>query len=283
MPDASTRLLSRVDAETLARAGDWLDRVQREQRQRLVNRLGTDVPLQRDALDGVSASLVPGRLAESGVRFRALAQLEPAGVPILVGLDGILLSRVVGALLGGGPLDEGVAAHRPLTRTDLRLGNRIVDDLLRGFEKALPTGCQQRPVVIDSGETRTIGMSLPSSTHVVLATLRVGSRDDPLGHAIIAFPASMVATLWPGATGSDGASDLHRVLPMQIEAVAELARVRLPLSELNRLRVGDTLDLGRLSEVVLRVRGEPTLVGEPGTIDGVRCVRVRARTNSAGG
>ena len=76
---------------------------------------------------------------------------------------------------------------------------------------------------------------------------------------------------------------MNRVLPINVEVVAELARLEVPLSRLQGLAIGDTLDLGRLSDVVLRVRGEPTLRGEPGTIDGVRCVRVRSGKNLGGG
>ena len=51
----------------------------------------------------------------------------------------------------------------------------------------------------------------------------------------------------------------------------------LRVQRLQRLQVGDTLELGALSNVTLRVGGRPTLLAEPGEADGLRSVRVCKR------
>jgi flagellar motor switch protein FliM len=279
---SSTRLLSRVDEDTLRRLRDWLGDVLRAQRVRLVNRVGTDVSLSLDALD---VRPVGALTADRELRFMATARLDPCGLDLVVGVDAALLSHLFGALLGvaGGAAPDRV--DRALTRTDLRVGRRIVDDLLHGLELALPSGCPERAVVTDIGATRRLRLGAPGTTAFACARITVTTADGPLGAFTLAFPVTLAAVLWPGrgpaqrASGPDGDA---RVLPMHVEAVAELGRIRLPLARVDALLAGDTLDLGRLGDVVVRVRGEPALRGEAGVVDGVRCVRIRERTQDRG-
>ena len=156
-------------------------------------------------------------------------------------------------------------------------------DILAGIEACLPSAANGPSAVVETGESRALGLPLPATATTLVTTVQAGTNEDRLGSFVLAFPVSLARHLWPGAAPEQAANDMNRVLPINVEVVAELARLEVPLSRLQGLAIGDTLDLGRLSDVVLRVRGEPTLRGEPGTIDGVRCVRVRSGKNLGGG
>jgi flagellar motor switch protein FliM len=70
---------------------------------------------------------------------------------------------------------------------------------------------------------------------------------------------------------------MDRVMPVEIELVAEMARINLRLRDLKVLRVGDLLPLGPISGATLRANGKPVLAGEAGHANGQRSMKVKRK------
>ena len=97
----------------------------------------------------------------------------------------------------------------------------------------------------------------------------------------VVLPGTASGILWPNGTrrrsGRDAGKGLLRVLPIPVEATAELARVKMNLHTMRALRVGSTIDLGNVADVKVRVGGRVVMQAEAGEREGVRCVRVKRR------
>jgi len=180
----------------------------------------------------------------------------------------------------------GHNSMRALTNLDLKLARRVCDDVLQAMCDA--SSLDQRPSVLLDSVTPTSRAvpSLPRSATVLESTLDFGPPDAPYGLASVLLPAQARGVLWQGgrAGGSrvsmtDGQGIL-RVLPVPVTVVGELARISIPLSKLRSVTVGDSIDLGLVKKVELRVGGRSALMGQAGEQDGVRSVRVQHRVGS---
>jgi flagellar motor switch protein FliM len=279
---ASNPLIGRFDNGTMSAVHDMLVVASRHQRVRLVNRVGRDMPIQVLDTSFIQLGALLDRLVEEQIRLLCRVRVTPSGIPILIGLDTTLLFRVVGLLLGESPFGEPSAVDkRPLTSTDLRLGRRVLEDFVEGMQNALPEQGKQRLVIEEVTDDPRIELGMPDSSGIFETRLTLGSNDNPFGTATLAVPTSLVPVLWPdqkSATVESRAREgITRVLPLRLDAVAELGRVRMPLSKVRALEVGDTLDLGAIRQVEVTVRGKKTFIGEAGVIDGTRCVRILRR------
>jgi flagellar motor switch/type III secretory pathway protein FliN len=267
----------------------------------LVNRLGTDVPVRFGDLSWMAwADLQDEFLDEASAVFLRF-RLEPSGHDGVLALEGALLHRVMGLMLGESPNGEGGGAwqKRAPTRMDLSVARRLGLDILGALAEALPgaprggwqlhdrTAPRETPV--DPSRPRLVLLEVSGASRVDLevartalmmdATLDFGPAEDPYGLMTLALPAAFAADLWPETVvekpaGQDG---LARVLPLPVTAIVELARVRLSLGELQGLRVGDRISLGAARAVTVTVAGRPAASAEAGDVDGIRCVRVLDR------
>jgi len=269
-------LLQRVDPTDLSTVQDWLDAAVPELRNRLVKRCGEDVPVHVDPAESVRLQQVLQRAAVVACPFRA----EPSGLRGLILVESRLVCTVVGRFLG----DPGLMpeAERPLTRIDLRMGQHLCADLLSALHSAcaMDAAPELAPGRI-AANPRTV-QELPQARNVVDVSCTIGPPEDPLGRIWVVLPPQGAGVLWPrrGPTRNirnHPAEGLRRVLPVPLPVVAELARTKVPLSQLQALGVGDVLSLGSLREVTVRVGDRPTLHAEPGEADGMRSVRVTGR------
>jgi flagellar motor switch/type III secretory pathway protein FliN len=278
-------LVGRFDDRTRGLLIELLGQAARRQRLRLVNRVGTDVPIRVGETRYEPLGRLQDRMREEQLRLLARIRLLPVGLPGLVALDLPLLYRITGLLLGEDPWAEPTPADpRPLTKADLRLGAHLVADLADGLSDVLPGDRAQRLVVDEVSDDPRLDVGLPLSSGMLGATLDFGDPESPMGLALVALPTAVVPALWPDVKppdlpGREGGVD--RVLPLRVEAVAELARLRLPLSKVRALEVGEVLELGALRHVEVRVRGRQALVGEAGSRDGIRCIRVIRNVHDA--
>lgn len=272
-------LLQRVDPADLATVRDWLDAAAPELRNLLVKRCGKDTPVHIDPAESIRLEQVLQRTTVTACPFHN----EPTGLRGLVLLESSLVCAVVGRFLGDST--EEPVAERPLTRIDLRMGKRLCDDVLR----ALQSSCamEQTPVLVAgriSSNPRTV-QALPQARNVIDASFTIGEPDMPLGRIWVVLPPQGAGVLWPrrGPTRNvrhHPAVGMSRVMPLPLPVVAELARTTVPLAKLRQLKVGDTLHLGALNDVTLRVGDRPTMTAEPGESDGMRSVRVRRKIAS---
>ena len=105
-----------------------------------------------------------------------------------------------------------------------------------------------------------------------------------LGLIVIALPAQVTKSLQMqtgrSATGSKRKeANYDRVLDVNVDIVAEVARVNLALSQLQALQPGDILHLGPDVKVDVWVDGQNVFKGEPGRSNGYHSVRISQRND----
>jgi flagellar motor switch protein FliM len=274
-------LLQRVDPNDLATVRDWLDAAAPELRNLLVKRCGKDTPVHIDPAQSVRLEEVLHRSTVTACPFHN----EPTGLRGLVLLETSLVCAVVGRFLGDSSDEPPI--ERPLTRIDLRMGQRLCEDVIR----ALQSSCAMEDVPVlrpgrISANPRTV-QALPQARNVIDASFVIGEPDMPLGRIWVVLPPQGAGILWPQRhprpnVRTHPAMGMQRVMPLPLPVVAELARATIPLARLQKLQVGDMLELGPMHNVTLRVGERPTMLAEPGESDGVRSVRIRRRLAELG-
>ena len=281
-------LLAQVDTGLLSHVQDLFRTASRKVRSRLVNRSGTDIPVRFGTADLANLGQVQDRqMSQEGAfaRFR----MQPGDLPGMIVIQGPLLFRLVGIMLGEDPGgDPPLYRWRSLTNVDLRIAQRICEDALNGLLEACPVQVQPSIDLEVVSANPRMPFPLPRSTMVVEATLDFGPPEDPYGLMSIILPAQLAGVLWPKGRArkertEDAVSEgMKRVLPLGVTLVAELGRLRMPLGQMNQLQIGSVIDLGPFKQVTVMVGDRDTMVAEPGERDGVRCVRVVKRiTESA--
>ena len=281
-PNTPGSLLAHPDREAasaLPALEDLFRSAARQVRTRLVNRAGADVPVRL----GVARIATVGEIlddseARDGAAF-ALFRTNPLGLPGMIIVQGQLLARIVGILLGE-PMDMDAPEYtpRPLTEVERRISQRICQDVLKGMVQAWPEDREIDFRLVRVGGSVRAVTGLAPTTPVVSATLDFGRPDDPFGLLIVCIPAQAARDLKVDKEETvqrDGdVADVTRVMPLNLDVVAEVTRVKLPLSALRDLDIGSVLDLGPPREVQLRANDQVLITGEPGTSRGVHAVRV---------
>lgn len=280
-------LISHPDREAAAALPaleDLFRSVARKVRTRLVNRSGADVPVRL----GVAQVTTVGNIMDdsesrSGGVF-AMFRLEPLGLPGLVVMQGRLLSRIVGVMLGESPDEEAPPYRsRQVTEVEVKIAERTCQDVITGLMETWPSS---KPIKITLGSIGTnprAASGLANSTPVVAASLDFGRPDDPYGLMIIAIPAQstrdlIVQQVKPLSKGKKGSKvDLNRLMDLEMQTIAELAKVTVPLSKLKSLGVGGMIDLGPAQLVKIKINGHTTILGEPGESRGSHSIKVVER------
>jgi hypothetical protein len=70
-------------------------------------------------------------------------------------------------------------------------------------------------------------------------------------------------------------------MPLEVEVVAELARVKIPFSDLQSLKLGSLIDLGPAQPVELKINDHVALRGEAGESRGCHSVRIQEQVSNA--
>lgn len=276
-------LLSKPDRTDLGLVQDLFDSVRRGLRTALVKRCGGDVDVRPDPPQVRPLLEVLEPADDLAIGATAPFTLSPGNLRGLIMLDVPLVQRLVGLFLGEDPDGVATTPVRRLTRLDLGLASKVCRDILDALLDActmpeVPTGVVGRLAT----NPRSV-RDLPQSPSVIEVELELGPADAPFGRASVVLPAQAGGVLWPERRSrgkkrlGESGHGLGRVFPIPVLVVAELVRKRVPISELRRLQVGEVLALGSMSDVVLRVGRQATLVGEPGEQDGQRSVRIRGR------
>lgn len=288
---APPNLLSHPDREAAAALPaleDLFRSVARRVRTRLVNRAGSDVPVR---LGVAQVTTVGHILDDSETRaggIFAVFRFEPLGLPGLVVVQGRLLSRIVGVMLGENIDDEPPPYRsRQVTEVELRIAKRACEDVMNGLMESWPSQKPIRIAVDSIGTNPRAASGLAQTTPVVAASLDFGRPDDPFGLMIVAIPAQTTRDLRVpkvkalSRSSRSGSLDLERVRPVSLELVAELAQVQVPISTLDNLEIGSMIDLGPARYVDVKVNGHTTIVGEPGESRGCHSFRVLRKVESS--
>jgi flagellar motor switch protein FliM len=286
-PESQRALLIQPDREsagTLPALEDLFRDAARDVRTRIVNRAGADVPVRLGLAQVTTiAGVIDDTDARDGGVF-GLFRFHPMGLPGIFVVQGRLLARIVGVLLGEDPgKDPPPYRIRPVTRVEMRFAKRIVEDVLDSLQAAWPMDPKPTLELEAIGTGPRLTSSLTPTTPVIAGSLDFGSPEAPYGLLTVAIPAQAARDLRVPKMAVIPRSvrkrryNADRVLPLPMEAVAELGRTRMKLHELKALKVGQELALGSGREVEVKVGGKVLFLGEPGHNAGRHSVRLTGR------
>ncbi len=284
-------LLSHPDREAAAARPaleDLFRSVARRVRTRLVNRAGSDVPVR---LGVAQVTTVGHILDDSETRaggIFAVFRFEPLGLPGLVVVQGRLLARIVGVMLGESIDDEPPPYRsRQVTEVELKIAKRACEDVMNGLMESWPSSKPIRVALDSIGTNPRAASGLAQTTPVVAASLDFGRPDDPFGLMIVAIPAQTTRDLRVPKvaalirTPRGGKINLESVMPLELEMIAELAKVQVPISELEAMKLGSMIDLGPARHVNVKINNHTALIGEPGESRGCHSFRVLRKVDSS--
>jgi flagellar motor switch protein FliM len=225
----------------------------------------------------VHAVAVDALLAELPRPHHVTPLATPAGRGALV-LDAGACAFFLDGVLGGGanqPLP--VLAPQGLTAPQAALVGRVADQVLRAFAEVL---CPRVTMRV-TPRPPTTAVAVPRDDAAPVVAVLEFTTGEHTGAAALVLPRDALV-------GDDVDPETVRAAPapdgrvagtlggVDLELVVELARAPMRLSELSRLRVGDTLPLSvSLGDaVVVSADGQPLLRGHPTTMGGRIAIRI---------
>jgi len=281
----TTTLLSQrsKEAETAMPAvEDFFRMVAHKVRARLVNRSSVDIPVR---VAGVEVKSLGAVLEDSEYRegsIYSLLRFNPLGLPGMIVLQGALLGRIVGTMLGEDPEEETqMGGIKALTPVEQKIAHRVCGDLVSELHDGWPINPIPR---IETDAPASSPRSVTGNvrnTEVFAATLDFGPPTHPYGLLCCAIPVQAFRALaGPVVIEREKEApsvDLSTLMPIEVELVAELSAFELTVSQLENLAVGDTLDVGNVRKANIKVNGKSTFEGLAGELDGRRSVQIQRR------
>lgn len=260
-------------------------------RTRLVNRTSANFVVNIDSVEAVPLDGIKQGEGFGAVGIYTLLRFDKGKLAGGLALQRALLTRIIGAMLGDdGEDDEDMEDEedegddpRPLSPVEARISRRLMLDLMSDLVKVWPVaGAPEITLESGPGNARIID---PSSglEDVYLVVFSLGTEEDDYGRLSVAVPSQVLRSITePPKTGADPkretrAPQMSRVHPVEVDVVAEVARLPMRVRDLHRLRVGDLVPLGPIDGALVRVNGRAIFQGEPGHQNGQRSIRVRAR------
>lgn len=275
-----------VPSQLLLRVQDLFRTAVRQMRGHLVNRVGVEVPVRFGDVATVSHMDLLEQFSDEGEGVYVRFSVEPGGHHGVLAIDGALLFRIMGLLLGEDPWAEPAPfVWRPPTRMDRMVARRLASDVFSGVLDSLPKTFGGTIEVVEVTGNPRVDLPLSRTAQLLDATLDFGPPEDPFGLMTMALPLSFAQALWPepdSARSAASEAGVARVLPLPITTVAELARVRMSLGDVHDLQVGQVIDLGARKAVTMSVADRASFTAEAGVVDGTRCVRILNRLSSIG-
>jgi flagellar motor switch protein FliM len=199
--------------------------------------------------------------------------LAPGGASGAVVFDGGAISTALDGVLGGDGKSPPKLDPAGLTGPQTALMGRVVDGVVRSFSEILVKkfGFGLRSVAPDADDAITEGAP-------VACTLELGGTDPP-GRVVLLLPKEALLSVTEARENPVHPTDPRVVAVLdqvELEVVAELARVKLSLGQLSRLKVGDTIrvDTPVGGKVSVRADGRVLLRGHPTTSGGQIAIRV---------
>lgn len=262
----------------------------RRLRTRMLTRSGTDTPirlLQASLL--TVADLLEWPEVRDGAAFSGF-YVERGNVSGFTVVEGPLLERLTALLFGDlSSTGPGQFTGRSATDVELRVATRMSQELFQALESHWPVRPAPRMVLRKASANRHGVADTPVASTVVALVIEFGTAEEPIGRLTVALPAHLlrgvagVVELPASARASASrVANYDRVAPCEVELVVELARIRATLGSLRDLAVGAELSLGAVGPARGLVNGRLAVVGEPGSCDGQRSLRVERRLAIAG-
>lgn len=193
----------------------------------------------------------------ANVAFRMAFVAGPSRAPGVLAIDGAGLSRILDGVLGGGEADPSALEAGSLSSAQSALAGRVSEGILRAFGEAL------RSRLGLTIEATTAASPTQAGASAVLTFALAGG-----GVIALAVPLSVLGDTQAAVESGDGRVAAVLV-DVEVDVIAELGKVRLPLSALAALAVGDVVQLALPLDERARVcaggvvlfRGRPTASG----------------------
>lgn len=271
---------------------EFLRAVGNRLRSRLVNRTSSDIQvvLQEVVIQSIEAIKRMEEMTTEGVF--GLVRFDGSGLPGVVTLQRGLLTRVIGAMLGDAQegdeeeeeAEEEEDGSRPLSPVEQRIAYRMFRDMRRDILEAWPM--PEAPEIVIDGQPGNSRIIDPHSgeEEVVSASFVVGMEDDEFGKLVVGIPTHVLRSAGqPKDRGGKKKAkpskppEMSRVMPVEVEVVAEMARLPMRVRDLHNLQSGDLLPLGPMDAATVRINGRALLQGEPGHANGQRSIRIRKK------
>lgn len=199
--------------------------------------------------------------------------LTPGGASGAILFDAGAISTALDGVLGGDGKSPPRLEGTGLTGPQTALMGRVVDGVVRSFSEIMVKkfGFGLRAVAPDAEDATTEGAP-------VACTLELGGTD-PAGRVVLLLPKEALLGVTEARENPAHPADPRVVAVLdqvELEVVAELARVKISLGQLSRLKVGDTIrvDTPVGGKVSVRADGRVLLRGHPTTNAGQIAIRV---------
>ncbi len=177
--------------------------------------------------------------------------------PGILAIDAVGAARILDGVLGGGEEDPSAGGAGELSSAQLALAGRVGETILRAFSDALRArlGVALEPMA---------GTATTEAGAGALISLALA------GGGVVSLVIPLSALGIPEAAADTGDARMAAVMvEVEIDVVAELGQVRLPLSRLATLAVGDVIQLSLSLDEEARVcaggtvlfRGRPIASG----------------------
>ena len=251
-------------------------------RARMVNRSSSEFLVRLASVSVADIDTIKEDTRFRGTGVFGLLQFNGPLNPGLAVLQRPLLTRIIGAMLGDD--EEGEASEdteaRPLSPVESRIAQRIFTDLCRDIAESWPLGAVPDVRLDGAPGSGRVAEKHGGEEASYVATLEFGPEDVPYGLLSLSVPTQVLRGLAQAGKVSappvrrGGRFDFGRVLPIEVEVVAEVARLPMRVKDLRGLEVGDVVPLGPVRDALVRVNGRPLLSVEPGHANGQRSVRV---------
>jgi len=282
---ASASLLTQRSKEAefaMPAVEDFFRLVAHRVRARLVNRSSVDIPVRVAGVEVKPLSMVLDDNEYREGSIYSVLRFNPLGLPGMIVLQGTLLGRIVGTMLGEDPDEETrMGGVKALTPVEQKIAHRVCGDLVSEMHDCWPlTPVPRMETDSPASSPRSITSNV-RNTEVFAATLDFGPPTNPYGLLCCAVPVhafrALAGPMVIEKERDPPSVDLTPLMPVEVEMVAQMAKLELTVSALRALAVGDTLDVGSLRSVLIKVNGKTLFEGRPGEVDGHRSVQIQRR------
>ncbi|MEZ4235194.1 MAG: hypothetical protein R3F59_03330 [Myxococcota bacterium] len=178
-------------------------------RTRLVNRLGTDVPVGPVALEWTQLGQVLQRFT-AGMAVCTF-QVAPSELTGIVAVEPELLARLVGQILGQSVEQAGNASGERLpSRFDLVVARRIAEDVLSAVIELMPPAVGNKVEVGPAGSPARVSPSLPRTALVGAVSYEMTAPGGLQGRIFVVLPSDITRLAAPQRTARGG-TDLRGI------------------------------------------------------------------------
>jgi flagellar motor switch protein FliM len=213
-------------------------------------------------------------------------KIEPLKGAALISFDSTLVLSLIDSLLGGTGSAKVPLANRMFTSIEVRLMEKIVEDVLADLEKAwAPLYATHMSLLRMEMNPRLVNI-VPPEYQIVTMTLKI-QIDDVSGNMMFAVPFMTIDPirdkLKTGMQFDLMAIDpqwscrlTDEIMEAPMEAAVEMGNASITLRELLDLAPGDTIMLDKAcsSEMLIKVEGIPKYFGIPGIKHGNKAIQI---------